>query len=99
VVCRPIDKISHGFRQARTDDENAKGFLLTGKFVRDAKKRSALRANLTESIRRRPSKRAAFATEGSGNPGKIRTPICLTHHPANPPTPEEVVARAKKAKP
>lgn len=40
-----------------------------------------------------------FATEGSGTPGKLRTPICLSFHPANPPTPEEVVARAHRSRP
>ncbi|WP_322516385.1 DUF87 domain-containing protein [Rhodopseudomonas palustris] len=38
-----------------------------------------------------------FATEGSGKPGKVRTPICLSYHPANPPTPGEVVALAKRS--
>jgi hypothetical protein len=37
-----------------------------------------------------------FATEGSGKPGKVRTPICLSYHPPNPPTPDEVIARAKR---
>jgi DNA helicase HerA-like ATPase len=37
-----------------------------------------------------------FATEGSGRPGKVRTPICLSYHPPNPPAPEEVIARAKR---
>jgi DNA helicase HerA-like ATPase len=37
-----------------------------------------------------------FATDGSGKPGKIRTPICLSFHPPNPPPPEEVIALAKK---
>jgi hypothetical protein len=36
-----------------------------------------------------------FATEGSGKPGKVRTPICLSYHPPNPPAPDEVIARAK----
>ena len=36
-----------------------------------------------------------FKTEKSGKPFKLRTPICLSYHPANPPTPEEVVTRAK----
>ncbi|MCP1547248.1 MULTISPECIES: helicase HerA domain-containing protein [Methylorubrum] len=36
-----------------------------------------------------------FATEGSGRPAKLRTPICLSYHPANPPTPEEVVRQAR----
>ncbi len=35
-----------------------------------------------------------FKTERSGKPFKLRTPICLSYHPPNPPTPEEVVARA-----
>ncbi|WP_279358041.1 ATP-binding protein [Methylobacterium indicum] len=36
-----------------------------------------------------------FATEGSGKPAKLRTPLCLSHHPANPPTPEQVIDRAR----
>lgn len=36
-----------------------------------------------------------FATEGSGRPVKLQTPICLTYHPANPPAPNEVIALAK----
>jgi DNA helicase HerA-like ATPase len=36
-----------------------------------------------------------FATDGSGKPGKIRTPICLSFHPPNPPTPDEVITLAK----
>jgi hypothetical protein len=36
-----------------------------------------------------------FATEGSGRPGKLKTPICLTYHPPNPPAPNEVIALAK----
>ena len=39
-----------------------------------------------------------FATEGS-KPSKLRTPICLSFHPPNPPTPEDVVARAAKSRP
>lgn len=38
-----------------------------------------------------------FATEGSGRPFKLRTPLCLSHHPANPPTPEQVVALARRS--
>lgn len=36
-----------------------------------------------------------FKTDGSGKPFKLRTPICLSWHPPNPPTPEEVAARAR----
>ena len=39
-----------------------------------------------------------FATEGSGTPAKLRTPICLSFHPPNPPTPEEVVERAVRTR-
>ena len=37
-----------------------------------------------------------FATEGSDLPREVETPLCLTHHPANPPSPDEVVARAAR---
>ncbi len=39
-----------------------------------------------------------FATEGMGRPRKVATPLCLTHHPANPPSPDEVAARARAAR-
>jgi hypothetical protein len=41
-----------------------------------------------------------FKTELSGKPvkAKVRTPICLSYHAANPPTPEEVVARARASR-
>ena len=38
-----------------------------------------------------------FKTEKSGKPFKLKTPICLSFHPPNPPTPEEVVARARSS--
>jgi DNA helicase HerA-like ATPase len=37
-----------------------------------------------------------FKTERSGKPVKVKTPLCLSWHPPNPPTPEEVVARARR---
>ena len=39
-----------------------------------------------------------FATEGSDRPRRIETPLCLTYHPANPPSPEEVLARARRSR-
>jgi hypothetical protein len=36
-----------------------------------------------------------FATEGPAKPVKLRTPLCLSFHPQNPPAPDEVVALAK----
>lgn len=38
-----------------------------------------------------------FATEGSGRPAKLRTPLCLSYHPANPPTPDEVITMARRS--
>ena len=38
-----------------------------------------------------------FSTESIGRPVKVRTPLCLTWHPPNPLTVEEVVARARTA--
>lgn len=40
-----------------------------------------------------------FSTEGSLRPFKVRTPLCLSWHPPNPPTADEVIqkARAKQA--
>ena len=37
-----------------------------------------------------------FATEGTPQPVKIKTPLCLSYHPQNPATPEEVVAIARR---
>jgi hypothetical protein len=36
-----------------------------------------------------------FSTDGSTRPFKVRTPLCLSWHPANPPTAEEVVQKAR----
>jgi len=38
-----------------------------------------------------------FKTDKSGKPFKLKTPICLSFQPPNPPTPEEVIARARKS--
>jgi hypothetical protein len=36
-----------------------------------------------------------FSTEGSSRPFKVRTPLCLSWHPPNPPTADEVVQKAR----
>lgn len=36
-----------------------------------------------------------FSTDGSLKPFKMRTPLCLSWHPANPPTADEVIAKAR----
>jgi hypothetical protein len=38
-----------------------------------------------------------FKTQDSGKPFKLKTSLCLSYHPANPPTPEEVVERAHRS--
>jgi hypothetical protein len=40
-----------------------------------------------------------FSTEGSLRPFKVRTPLCLSWHPPNPPTAEEVVQKARSKRP
>jgi hypothetical protein len=36
-----------------------------------------------------------FSTEGSPRPIKVRTPLCLSWHPSNPPTADEVIQKAR----
>jgi hypothetical protein len=36
-----------------------------------------------------------FSTDGFHRPVKVRTPLCLSWHPANPPTADEVVQKAR----
>jgi Helicase HerA, central domain len=36
-----------------------------------------------------------FSTDGSLRPFKVHTPLCLSWHPANPPTAEEVIQKAR----
>jgi hypothetical protein len=42
-----------------------------------------------------PSGTFYFSTEGFTQPAKIKTAMCLSHHPANPPGENDVVRRAK----
>lgn len=39
-----------------------------------------------------------FYTEGLSRPVKVATPLCLSHHPANPLSEEDVASRAKQSK-
>jgi hypothetical protein len=36
-----------------------------------------------------------FSTEGLNRPVKIRTPLCLSWHPPNPPTSDEIIQKAR----
>lgn len=40
-----------------------------------------------------------FSTEGFARPVKVKTPLCLSYHPANPLDPEEVELRARRSVP
>jgi hypothetical protein len=42
-----------------------------------------------------PSGTFYFSTEGSSVPVKIKTAMCLSYHPPNPPGEVEVIKRAK----
>ena len=35
-----------------------------------------------------------FSTDGLGRPVKVRTPLCLSWHPTNPPTAEAITEKA-----
>ena len=39
-----------------------------------------------------------FSTEGYARPLKIRTPLCLSWHPPNPPTAAEVLEKARSGR-
>ncbi len=50
-------------------------------------------------LRYRPAGRGRVLLRhrGLGRPAKLTTPLCLSYHPANPPTPEQVVAAARRS--
>jgi hypothetical protein len=48
-----------------------------------------------EDIGKLPRGEFYFSTEGSLRPLKVRTPLCLSWHPPNPPTAEEVLQKAR----
>jgi hypothetical protein len=37
-----------------------------------------------------------FSTEGFSRPVKVRTPLCLSWHPPNPPTADEVIRKVRR---
>jgi hypothetical protein len=39
-----------------------------------------------------------FSTDSSTRPFKVRTPLCLSWHPPNPPTAEEVIQKARSTR-
>jgi DNA helicase HerA-like ATPase len=40
-----------------------------------------------------------FSTDGFNHPVKVRVPLCLSWHPPNPPTADEVIKKAHSKRP
>ena len=51
-----------------------------------------------EDLGRLPRGQFYLTTEGADRPMKLQTPLCLTHHPASPPTEEEIIACAARCR-
>jgi hypothetical protein len=55
----------------------------------------ASKGGAAEDIGRLAKGEFYFSTEGLNRPLKIRAPLCMSFHPANPPTPAEVIEKAR----
>jgi hypothetical protein len=55
----------------------------------------AAKGGATDDIARLPKGEFYFSTEGFTCPVKVRAPLCLSWHPANPPTVDEVIEKAR----
>jgi hypothetical protein len=55
----------------------------------------AAKGGAAEDIARLTRGEFYFSTDGIDRPIKVRTPLCLSWHPPNPPTADEVVAKAR----
>jgi DNA helicase HerA-like ATPase len=55
----------------------------------------AAKGGASDDIGKLPKGEFYFSTEGSPRPFKVRTPLCLSWHPPNPPTCEEVIQKAR----
>lgn len=56
----------------------------------------AAKGGVAEDLGRLTTGEFYFSTEGFSRPMKVRTPLCLSWHPPNPPTADEVLQRARK---
>jgi hypothetical protein len=73
-----------GKQNSPTDQQSVKGMI-------------AATGGLADDIGKLAAGEFYFKTEKSGKPFKVKTPICLSFHPPNPPAPEEVVERARRS--
>jgi DNA helicase HerA-like ATPase len=55
----------------------------------------AAKGGAADDIGKLPQGEFYFSTEGSPRPFKVRTSLCLSWHPPNPPTLEEVIQKAR----
>jgi hypothetical protein len=55
----------------------------------------AAKGGAAEDIARLTRGEFYFSTEGFNRPVKVRTPLCLSWHPPNPPTADEVIQKAR----
>ncbi len=51
-----------------------------------------------EDLGRLPRGQFHMTSEGFDRPQKVLTPLCLTHHPASPPSEDEVIERAARTR-
>jgi hypothetical protein len=54
----------------------------------------AAKGGAAEDIARLTKGEFYFSTDGFSRPVRVRTPLCLSWHPPNPPTADEVIKRA-----
>jgi hypothetical protein len=66
--------------------------------IQAAQELMAAKGGAGEDIARLGKGEFYFSTEGCTRPIKIRTPLCLSWHPPNPPTADEVIAKARKTR-
>jgi DNA helicase HerA-like ATPase len=58
----------------------------------------AAKGGATDDIARLSRGEFYFSTEGFSRPVKVHTPLCLSWHPSNPPTADEVVQKARASR-
>jgi DNA helicase HerA-like ATPase len=58
----------------------------------------AAKGGAAEDIARLTRGEFYFSTEGFNRPVKVRTPLCLSWHPPNPPTADEVIQKARRTR-
>ena len=56
----------------------------------------AAKGGAAEDLGRLTTGEFYISTEGFSRPIKVRTPLCLSWHPPNPSTADEVVQKARK---